>query len=838
MGTGRHRESRARQTVLYRIAMLAIATPRRILAATVLLMVIAGVFAVPVTKSLTAGGFQDPSAESAQATQLLAEKFGYSEMQVIFLVTASDGAYGQAARAAGTDIADYLSNEDHVTGVVSAWTAPPPAADSLVSVDGKSGLVVAGISGGEKEAPQRAQAIFDSVLEKAERQHREVTVQAGGSGTVFAQIISQTGRDVLVMEAIALPLSFAVLVWIFGGLLAAALPVVVGGLAIVGSLAILRLIALTTDVSIFALNLSTALGLALAIDYTLLIVSRYRDEIAGGAQREEALIQTMLTAGRTVVFSATTVALSLAAMVIFPMYFLKSFAYAGIATVALCAVAALVVTPAAIVVLGDRLDAYDVRRGIRRLRGRAEPPPTPVRRLFWYRWTKSVMRRAVPIGLAGSAVLIVAGVPFLGISFGFPDDRVLPATASAHQVGDRMREGFADDSASAVTVVIPDVTGLTEPDIEQYAARLSTVADVGSVSAPTGAFVAGTKVGPPAAAAAVADGSAFLTVSTGAPLFSAASETQLDRLREVATPGDSTVAFTGIAQVNRDSVAAITSRVPLVLGIIAVVTFALLFLLTGSVVLPIKALVLNVLSLTAAFGALVWVFQDGHLGAFGTTPTGTLVATMPILLFCIAFGLSMDYEVFLMARIREYWLASQRTSADIDDSVALGLARTARVITAAALVMSISFAALITAQVSFMRMFGVGLTVAILADATLVRLILVPAFMRILGRWNWWAPSSLARLHSRIGISETATACEKRWSRTSEPARRSFLSDQPNRTYPGSELPTYALSAMERTRSDSHSAEPTVVKGDPELPNKRDRLVPDVRAGQCTKVRR
>ncbi len=756
MGAGRHRNSGVRKTVLYRIAILAIAAPRRVLAAAALLMVIAGVFAVPVTKSLSAGGFQDPSAESSRAGQLLTDKFGQSDIQLIFLVTAPDGLYSPAARAAGADIAAYLANAPEVGGVVAAWTAPPGGAGSLVSSDGKSGLVVAGINGGEKEAPQRAQALSDAVTEMVQREHRDVTVRAGGSGMVFAQITSQTARDVLVMEAIAVPISFVVLVWVFGGLLAAGLPVVVAGLAIVGSLATLRLIALATDVSIFALNLSVALGLALAIDYTLLIVSRYRDEIAGGAQPEEALTQTMLTAGRTVLFSATTVALSLAAMVLFPMYFLKSFAYAGVATVALCAAAALLVTPAAIVLLGARLEAYDVRRGLRRLRGRGEPQPTPVHQLFWYRWTKSVMRRAVPIALAGSAVLIVAGLPFLGIKWGFPDDRVLPKTASAHQVGDQVREGFADDSASAVTIVIPDATALTERDIDQYGARLSTVPDVGSVSTPNGTFIDGTLVGPPAAAAGIAEGSAFLTVSSAVHLFSPASDTQLDRLREVATPADQPVDFTGMAQINRDSVAAITSRVPLVLGVIAVVTLALLFLLTGSIVLPVKAVVLNVLSLTAAFGALVWIFQDGHLGALGTTPTGTLVATMPILLFCIAFGLSMDYEVFLIARIREYWLASQRTRADIDDSVALGLARTGRVITAAALVMSISFAALIAAQVSFMRMFGVGLTVAILVDATVVRLILVPAFMRILGRWNWWAPQPLARLHSRIGLSEAS----------------------------------------------------------------------------------
>jgi uncharacterized membrane protein YdfJ with MMPL/SSD domain len=224
----------------------------------------------------------------------------------------------------------------------------------------------------------------------------------------------------------------------------------------------------------------------------------------------------------------------------------------------------------------------------------------------------------------------------------------------------------------------------------------------------------------------------------------------------VSTPEGKPVQLTGVAQINRDSSSGITERLPLVLAAIAAITFVLLFLLTGSVVLPLKALLLNVLSLTAAFGALVWIFQDGHLGALGTTPTGTLVANMPVLLFCIAFGLSMDYEVFLVSRIREYWLSLPgKTRADNDEAVALGLARTGRVVTAAAVVMSISFAALMAAQVSFMRMFGVGLTLAILVDATLVRMLLVPAFMHVLGRWNWWAPKPLARLHDRIGISES-----------------------------------------------------------------------------------
>ena len=740
--------------MLHRIALLAIAAPRRIIAVAVLTMVAAAVFGIPVAKSLSAGGFQDPTSESSRATQLLTEKFHQGDMQLMFTVTAPDGAHSPAARDAGLAIVDQIKESPHVADLVSAWTSPPQAAAALFSKDGSSGLIVAGITGGENDAQRYAQALADAVDAAVVPAHPEVSILPGGSAMVYSQINHQTERDLLLMESIAIPLSFLVLVWVFGGLLAAALPMAVGGLAIVGSMSVLRLITFSTDVSIFALNLSTAMGLALAIDYTLLIISRYRDELADGADREQALIRTMVTAGRTVLFSAVTVALSMAAMVLFPMYFLKSFAYAGVATVAFAALAAIVVTPAAIVLLGHRIDSLDVRRLVRRVLRRPEPVTKPVDQLFWYRSTRFVMRRAVAIGLAGVALLLVLGVPFLDVKWGFPDDRVLPKSATAHQVGDQLRRDYANDSDTAITIVVPDANGLDPADLEGYAAALSRVQDVTAVTAPTGTFVGGDKVGPPAAATGLADGSAFLTVGTDVPLFSDASEAQLDRLHEVAEPGGRAVEFTGTAQINRDSVDAITSRLPLVLAIIAAITFILLFLLTGSVILPLKALVLNVLSLTAAFGALVWIFQDGHLGALGTTSTGTLVANMPVLLFCIAFGLSMDYEVFLVSRIREFWLASGKTRADNDDSVALGLARTGRVITAAALVMSISFAALIAAQVQFMRMFGLGLTLAVLVDATLVRVVLVPAFMHVLGRWNWWAPKPLVRLHEKIGISE------------------------------------------------------------------------------------
>ena len=516
--------------VLQGIARLAIAAPRRIIAVALLVMVGTGIFGIPVTKSLSAGGFQDPTSESWQAARLLSEKFGQGDMQMVIAVTSDAGAESPAARAVGADLVHQLQASPHVADVDSAWTAPPPAAPALISKDGKTGLIVAGITGGENGAQKHAKSLADQLVHDRDG----VTVRASGDAMTYVQVNSQSEKDLLLMESIAIPLSFVVLVWVFGGIMAAALPLAVGGFAILSSMAVLRAITYATDVSIYALNLTVALSLALAIDYTLLIVSRFRDELADGADRNEALIRTMATAGRTVLFSAMTVALSMVAMVLFPMYFLKSFAYAGIAVVAFAAVAAVVVTPAAIVLLGDRLDSLDVRRLGRRVLRRPEPVRRPVEQMFFYRSTKFVMRHAIAIGLAIIALLLILGAPFLGIKWGFPDDRVLPDSASARQVGDQVRSDFAVNSATNVTVVIPDLTGVTPDELGRYAAQLSQVPDVSSVSAPGGTFVGGSLVGPPSAATAIKDGSAFFTVGSTAPLFSQASETQLDRLHAVA----------------------------------------------------------------------------------------------------------------------------------------------------------------------------------------------------------------------------------------------------------------------------------------------------------------
>ncbi|ORW21970.1 hypothetical protein AWC19_13545 [Mycobacterium palustre] len=729
---------------LVRLTRLVLADPRRILEVVALITVAAGIFGFPVIDHLSSGGFEDPAAESSRAADLLTTKFGRGDLQMVLAVTSDQGALSTAAQSLGREIAYRLSTSEYVSGVVSAWTSPPPTAGGLISKDGKTGLVVAGIRGGGTEGQKHANELAAALVTTRDG----VAVTAGGPAMTYAQLNRQSQSDLVTIETIAIPLCFGALVWVFGGLLAAALPLGVGIVAIIGVTALLRLITAATQVSTFALNFTIAMGLALAVDYTLLIVSRFRDELAGNDDRAHALMATMMTAGRTVLFSSLTVAMSMTALTLFPMYFMRSFAFAGVAVVALTATVSLVVTPAALAVYGDRLDSFDVRRLMWRLLRRGGPVAVPIERSFWYRTTKVVMRHAYSIGLPIVALLVVVGSPFIGVKWGFPDDRVLPKSTSARQVGDRLREGFAVNPMLDMAVVVPDVTGLTDDDLGRYAARVSTIPDVASVSSAEGTFARGQLIGQPSGPAGVKDGSAYFTLHSTA-VSTAASDAQLQRLHETIGPGGRSALITGLAQVSRDTAGAIVSRVPLVFAVVAAVMFVLLLALTGSVVIPAKALLLNLLSLTAAFGALVWIFQDGHLGGVGTTTTGALVASIPVLLFCIAFGLSMDYEVFLMARIHEQWRASTRTKKDNDESIAVGLARTGRVVTAAALVMSISFVALSAAHVSIVRMIGLGLALAVIVDATLVRMCLVPAFMHILGAANWWAPRRWKRLLHR-----------------------------------------------------------------------------------------
>ncbi|MGV9710649.1 MMPL family transporter [Gordonia sp. NPDC003424] len=736
--------------MLARMTRFIIGRPRAVLAIAAVLLVAAALYGAGAAGHLLAGGYSDPNSGSAHADQVLDDTFGRGGMQAVIKLDGSPGtkvASDATTRSVGTGIVSELEQLDYVQRPILSIWQNPSLAPALVSRDGTSTLIIATLSGGEEDAPAHAAEIEKQFT----GQRQGIAVRVGGQGLVFAQVNEQTTHDLAIAEGIAIPISFLFLIVVFGGLVAAALPVVIGIVAIIGTFAMLRVIAAFTDVSIFALNLTTALGLALAIDYTLLIVTRYREEVARGDDRRTAILTTMSTAGRTVAFSAVTVALSLAALVIFPMYFLRSFAYAGVGVVIVAVLAALILTPAILMVLGPRVDALDVRRPVRRLFRRPEPVERPIEESAWYRFVQFVLRHAAPIAIVATVGLMILGAPFLGIRFGFPDDRVLPASSSSHAMQQEIRADFEQNLSSSVTIV---VSGRLAPgDLAGYTSDLSTVADVNAATSSAGTYVGGRLAAPGEPGDTMGETS-LITVSTNIEPMSRAGGDQLDALRAVPPPVGSSVVFGGAAATNADTVGSIYRHLPWVLAIIGLATFVLLFLFTGSVVLPLKALVLNMLSLSATFGAMAWVFQEGHLSGLGTTATGFLVATMPVLMFCIAFGLSMDYEVFLLGRIREEWLATDRTREGSDHAVAVGLARTARVVTAAALLMSIVFAGIAASEVSFMRMFGVGLTLAVLMDATVIRMLLVPAFMRLAGRANWWAPGPLRRLHDRIGLSE------------------------------------------------------------------------------------
>ncbi|WP_051721572.1 MULTISPECIES: MMPL family transporter [Actinomycetes] len=741
--------------MLSSLARGVIAAPKRVLAGALLLLIICGVLGSSVSGHLAAGGFQDPDSESAKAIEVMSDTFERGGLQVVIRLHepgTPNIADSDTARTAADAVVRELESLSFVERpIISAWNNPEAAA-ALISEDRTSGLITFTVAGGDKDAAGNGKKIENRFSAPSfTSQFSGINVLVGGQAMVYSQVNEQTSHDLFIAEAVAIPISFLLLIWVFGGLTAAVLPLAIGIFAIIGTTAVLRGFTLFADVSVFALNLTTAMGLALAIDYTLLIINRYREEVQAGRDRDDALVVTVATAGRTVLFSAVTVAFSLAAMAIFPMYFLRSFAYAGLAVVALAAAAALVVAPAIIAVLGPRIDSLDVRRPIRRLLGRDEPHVPEPEESMWYRSTQFVLRHAVPVGLAVVALLLVLGAPFLGIKFGYPDDRVLPESASARVLGDELREDYSQNASASVNIVIPDARDLDEPTMSRYGQDLSQVADVTAVTTPVGTFVDGQRVGN-GGNDMTADNAAYLTVSSTVDPFSERGQDQLDALREVPAPAETL--FSGLAQQNIDNVNSIIDHLPEVFVVIVVTTFILLFLLTGSVLLPVKALVLNVFSLTATFGAMVWIFQDGNLGGLGSTTTGTLIANMPVLMFCIAFGLSMDYEVFLLSRIREEWLKSGRTRADNDHAVAYGLARTGRVVTAAALLMAIVFGGIAFSQVSFMRMFGVGLALAVLMDATLIRMFLVPAFMKIAGRANWWAPAPLRKFHDRFGLSE------------------------------------------------------------------------------------
>jgi len=730
-----------------------------VLVATLAALVLAGVLGGGAVAKLKSGGFDDPAAEATKAAATLRDTFHTGDPNVVFLVTAHHGTVDDPDVAAvGAQLVRRLAGEPDLTEVTSYWSGASHV-PALRSRDGRQALVLARSTVGDQELNQRAKQLTVAY----QLDTPAASVEVGGRLQTFREISEQVKRDLAKADSLAIPVTLLLLVVVFSSAAAAVLPLAVGGFAIVGTLLVLRLLASVTDVSIYALNLTTALGLGLAVDYSLFIVSRYREELHAGRELGDALAVTMRTAGRTVLFSAATVAVSLLALLVFPLYFLRSFGYAGIAVVALAALGALVVLPALLALLGRRIDALrlPLRLPLRRRRSRTTAQVEGERPGgAWHRIALAVMRRPLPIGLAVVALLLVLGAPFLGVRFGLPDDRVLPTSATSRQVADAIRANFAAKSASALAVVATRTGGgtLGGGQLGGYALALSRLDGVARVDASSGSYLDGHKVASagPAARSFSAPGDpsrTWLRVTPAVEPNSAAGERLVHDVRALPAPDGVQIQVTGPSARLVDTKASLFGHLPEAVAVIALVTFVVLWMMTGSVVIPLKALVLNLLSLSAVYGAMVFVFQDGHLsGVLGFTPTGTIDTSMPVLLFCVAFGLSMDYEVFLLSRIKE---EHDRTG-DTVAAVARGLERTGGIVTTLAALLAVVFIALATSRVTFLQLFGVGTALAIVADATLIRTLLVPAFMRLAGRANWWSPPPLRRLHARIGLAEAA----------------------------------------------------------------------------------
>jgi RND superfamily putative drug exporter len=720
-----------------RLGTLAFRRRRAVLVLTALFFVAAAVLGSGVFDKLSTGGFQDPEAESTMAADLLDERFGQGDPNLVLLVTPDGGVVDDpAAVGAGTALTDRLAGEDAVASAVSYWSlgSPPP----LRSEDGDEALVLAFVDGDEDEVEE---AVAD-LTDRYEGDQDGLDVAVGGQDAVFHEVGTTIESDLAKAESIAVPLTLLFLVVVFGGLVAASLPLFIGGLAVFGAFLSLSLLSEVTDVSIFSINLTTAMGLGLAIDYGLFMVSRYREELRAGRTVEAAVVRTVETAGRTVAFSGLTVAVSLSALLVFPLYFLRSFAYAGIAVVLVASIVSVVSLAALMAVLGERVNKLQLwhRRTPEEGRG------------FWHWLAMAVMRRPLPVAVGVTIGLLLLGAPFLGVRFAQPDDRVLPEGNPAREVSERLRADFSSRETNAFAVVTAEDEPVADGDVAAAAATLSGVDGVERVDARTGSYVDGTLVFPPGAVSERFEGDegTWFSVVPGVEPISSDGEALVADLREVEGPVDLLVGGGSAALV--DSKAAIIDRLPAAAAIVVLATFVLLFLAFGSIVVPIKAILLNILSLTATFGAMVWIFQEGHgSGLLDFTPVGALDTSTPILMFCIAFGLSMDYEVFLLSRIKE---EHDRTG-DNTRSVAAGLEKTGRLVTAASGLLAITFVAFSTSGISFIKLFGVGLAVAVVMDATVVRGLLVPAFMRLAGELNWWAPAPLRRLHDRIGLSES-----------------------------------------------------------------------------------
>jgi uncharacterized membrane protein YdfJ with MMPL/SSD domain len=705
------------------LARLADGKARRVALFAVAFFLLAGALGGSVADRLDPYGADDPATETVKAMDRL-EEAGLRVPSVIAVVEGAPVA-APATRRRVKALEDEVRARADVASVTGYYDTRSPA---FVSRDRDSTyFAVALKTTGDKDAQETGADV-------AEQLSAHPGVVAGGPAVAQEQVNKQVEKDLQKAEMLAFPLLFLLSLLFFRSLVASVLPLMIGGLAIVGTFLILRLASEFGSISIFALNLTTALGLGLAIDYSLFIVSRYREEIAKSGPGLEAMRRVLATAGRTVFFSSLTVAAALASLLVFPQRFLYSMGLGGSLVALFAALISLTVLPAVLTLLGSRVNAGAPKF----LQRRAEADARSTEEGFWYRLSRFVMRRPVPVATASALLLIVLGLPFLGIKFNVVDPTVLPESASARQAYDTVSEQFPPYHDTPIWI---DVEGGGPRAAAAVAAEVKKVHGVAEVLPPQRLD---------------REVTAVQAISAN-PFASEASKETVRAIRGLPEPGGASVLVGGASADFVDFQASLSDHLPYALAIVIVTTLVILFLMTGSVVLPIKSLIMNFLNLSAVFGLLVLIFQDGRLEGFlDYTSPGAIEQTMPILMFAVAFGLSTDYAVFLLSRIKE----ARDNGASDSESVAMGLERTGRIVTAAALLFAVAMAAFATSQIIFIKENGVGVALAVLIDASIIRALLVPALMELLGKWNWWAPAPLRRLHDRWGISEGGSTKE------------------------------------------------------------------------------
>jgi trehalose monomycolate/heme transporter len=675
-------------------------------------------------KVQTAGGFNAPNSQSQQEANLATSAFGRDAGDVVVLYSSKILTTASPAfRSAVTASLAALPREK-AESYASYWST---GSRQFVSASGHQTYAVIELAGSTDTARQGS---YDAI--RADLSAPGLLAQIGGVVPTDETIDQQTTASITRAEGLSFPILLILLLVIFGSLTAAGLPLAIGALGILGSFTALRLLTLVTGVSVFSLNITTILGLGLGIDYGLFLVTRFREELIQQGTVEDAVARTVATAGRTVLVSGVTVAIVLASLMLFPETILRSIGYGGVATVLVDMLAALTVLPALLAVLGPKVNSLRIRRSVQR-------PPAAEASGGWYRLAHSVMRRPVLYAVPIVVLLLGLGSPFLHVVWGGVDATVLPASAAPRIVTEALNTDFPGNPTAPIEAVVQfrgPITGSPSrtAELASYANRLDHVPGV------TAAQVTGFR-----------GDIARIDLSYGPGPYTPQARAIAGNVRGVAAPPGATVLVGGQTAALSDELSSLGHTLPWMALTLVLATFVLLFLAFGSLVLPLQAIVMNILSLSAMYGVVTWIFADGHLsGLLGFTSNGTISPTIPILMFAIMFGLSMDYEVFLLSRIRERYVATGDNTA----AIASGLQSTGGVITSAALLLVIVIGTFSISSITFIKLLGVGLIVALILDATLIRLLLVPATMRLLGNANWWAPAPLRRLYARHGIRE------------------------------------------------------------------------------------